>query len=135
LGIFVLFSRSIFEILSQTGVGYLDSMTALVFFLIVGKMFQNKTYAALNFERNYKSYFPIAVTIIKNGTDPGSLSNLSDLETFVKTKLNWSGNTCSLTDSDSVSTTVRYIEGLDSFKWDRSLNNYKTGTLIFRKEI
>ncbi|MCB0750189.1 MAG: heavy metal translocating P-type ATPase metal-binding domain-containing protein, partial [Ignavibacteriae bacterium] len=66
LGIIVLFFRSLFEIFTQTGAGYLDSMTALVFFLIVGKMFQNKTYAALNFERNYKSYFPIAVTIIKN---------------------------------------------------------------------
>ena len=66
LGIFVLFLRSLFEILTQTGAGYLDSMTALVFFLIVGKMFQNKTYAALNFERNYKSYFPIAVTMVKN---------------------------------------------------------------------
>jgi len=66
LGIIVLFLRSLYEIFSQTGSGYLDSMTALVFFLIVGKMFQNKTYAALNFERNYKSYFPIAVTMIKN---------------------------------------------------------------------
>ncbi len=66
IGIIVLFLRSLYEIFSQTGTGYLDSMTALVFFLIVGKMFQNKTYATLNFERNYKSYFPIAVTIIKN---------------------------------------------------------------------
>lgn len=66
LGIIVLFTRSLYEIFTQTGPGYLDSMTALVFFLIVGKMFQNKTYAALNFERNYKSYFPIAVTIKKN---------------------------------------------------------------------
>lgn len=66
IGIFVLFARSLYEILTQTGAGYLDSMTALVFFLIVGKMFQSKTYAALNFERNYKSYFPIYVTIIKN---------------------------------------------------------------------
>ncbi len=66
IGIFVLFARSLYEILSQTGAGYLDSMTALVFFLIIGKMFQSKTYAALNFERNYKSYFPIYVTIIKN---------------------------------------------------------------------
>lgn len=66
LGIMVLFLRSVYEILSQTGPGYLDSMTALVFFLIVGKMFQSKTYAALNFERNYKSYFPIAVTVVKN---------------------------------------------------------------------
>jgi Cu+-exporting ATPase len=69
LGIIVLFARSLYEILTQTGTGYLDSMTALVFFLIVGRMFQNKTYAALNFERNYKSYFPIAVTIIKNGVE------------------------------------------------------------------
>jgi len=66
LGILVLFLRSLYEIFSGIGHGYLDSMTALVFFLIVGKMFQNKTYASLNFERNYKSYFPIAVTIIKN---------------------------------------------------------------------
>ena len=69
LGIIVLFLRSLFEIFTNTGHGYLDSMTALVFFLIVGKMFQNKTYAALNFERNYKSYFPIAVTIIKNNKE------------------------------------------------------------------
>lgn len=69
LGIIVLFLRSFYEIFSQTGPGYLDSMTALVFFLIVGKMFQNKTYAALNFERNYKSYFPIAVTILKDNIE------------------------------------------------------------------
>jgi Cu+-exporting ATPase len=66
IGIIVIFLRSLYEIFSQTGAGYLDSMTALVFFLIIGKMFQSKTYAALNFERNYKSYFPIAVTMIKN---------------------------------------------------------------------
>ncbi len=81
IGILVLFLRSLYEILSQTGAGYLDSMTALVFFLIIGKMFQNKTYAALNFERNYKSYFPIAVTIIKNKletTKPVEKLNIKD---------------------------------------------------------
>ena len=41
----------------------------LVFFLLIGKLFQNKTYDTLNFERNYKSYFPIAVTIFKNGKE------------------------------------------------------------------
>ncbi|NOX17392.1 MAG: HAD-IC family P-type ATPase [Chlorobi bacterium] len=69
LGIFVLFSRSMYEILSQTGPGYFDSMSALVFLLLVGRLFQNKTYDALNFERNYKSYFPIAVTILKEGKE------------------------------------------------------------------
>lgn len=66
LGIFVLFLRSIYDIIFLGGAGYLDSLTGLVFFLLIGKVFQNKTYDTLNFERNYKSYFPIAVTI-KNG--------------------------------------------------------------------
>ncbi len=69
LGIITLFTRSILEISTQTGPGYLDSMTALVFLLLVGRVFQNKTYDVLNFERNYKSYFPIAITIRKNGKE------------------------------------------------------------------
>lgn len=69
LGIFVLFFRSLYEIFIGGGVGYLDSMTALVFLLLTGKVFQNKTYDAMNFERNYKSYFPIAVTIKKDGKE------------------------------------------------------------------
>ena len=69
LGIFVLFFRSLYEIFIGDGVGYLDSMTALVFLLLTGKIFQNKTYDAMNFERNYKSYFPIAVTIIKDARE------------------------------------------------------------------
>jgi Cu+-exporting ATPase len=62
LGISVLFARSIFEILSQTGAGYLDSMAGLVFFLLIGKWFQRKTYDTITFERDYKSYFPISAT-------------------------------------------------------------------------
>ncbi|HHE65463.1 MAG TPA: heavy metal translocating P-type ATPase, partial [Bacteroidetes bacterium] len=69
LGIFALFFRSMYEIFIVGGVGYLDSMTALVFLLLTGKIFQNKTYDAMNFERNYKSYFPIAVTIMKDGKE------------------------------------------------------------------
>jgi Cu+-exporting ATPase len=66
LGIAVLFLRSIIDIVFMHGAGYLDSLSGLVFFLLIGKLFQNKTYETLNFERNYKSYFPIAVTIQKN---------------------------------------------------------------------
>ncbi|MEN8191818.1 MAG: heavy metal translocating P-type ATPase metal-binding domain-containing protein [Bacteroidota bacterium] len=69
LGIFVLFFRSLYEIFVIGSVGYLDSMTALVFLLLTGKIFQNKTYEAMNFERNYKSYFPIAVSIMKEGKE------------------------------------------------------------------
>ena len=63
IGILVMFLRSLIEIILFNGAGYLDSLTGLVLFLLTGKLFQNKTYDTLNFERNYKSYFPIAVTI------------------------------------------------------------------------
>jgi Cu+-exporting ATPase len=52
------FGRSAYEIISGTGAGYLDSFNGFVFFLLVGKLFQQKTYAGLAFERDYKSYFP-----------------------------------------------------------------------------
>ncbi len=66
LGILVLFSRSVYEIFTFTGSGYFDSLTGLIFFLLIGKLFQEKTYESLNFERNYKSYFPLAVTVKKD---------------------------------------------------------------------
>jgi Cu+-exporting ATPase len=64
LGIAVLFLRSAYDILATTNSGYLDSMAGLVFFMLIGKWYQGKTYQALSFERDYKSYFPVAVTII-----------------------------------------------------------------------
>lgn len=69
MGIFVLFLRSYYELFTMTGAGYLDSLAALVFFLLIGKLFQHKTYEALNFERNFQSYFPIAVTYYKDGIE------------------------------------------------------------------
>lgn len=62
IGILVLFVRSTVEIAMDWGTGFFDSMAGLVFFLLLGKFFQQKTYAFLSFERDYKSYFPIAVT-------------------------------------------------------------------------
>ena len=64
LGIIVLFLRSSAEIIFDVGSGFFDSLTGLVFFLLLGKFFQQKTYSYLSFERDYKSYFPIAVTRI-----------------------------------------------------------------------
>lgn len=64
LGVSVLFIRSTVEIALDLGSGFFDSLTGLVFFLLLGKFFQQKTYAFLSFERDYKSYFPIAVTKI-----------------------------------------------------------------------
>ncbi len=69
LGIIVLFLRSFIEVAFSYGPGYFDSLAGLVFFLLIGKTFQNKTYEALNFERNYKSYFPIAITVRREGKE------------------------------------------------------------------
>jgi Cu+-exporting ATPase len=60
LGIVVLFVRSGYEIISETGAGFSDSLAGLVFYLLLGRIFQQKTYNILSFERDYKSYFPIA---------------------------------------------------------------------------
>jgi Cu+-exporting ATPase len=70
LGVSVLFIRSTIEIAFDIGSGFFDSLAGLVFFLLVGKFFQQKTYDFLSFERDYKSYFPIAITKIdKNGNE------------------------------------------------------------------
>lgn len=63
LGILALFGRSLYELILQTGTGYFDSLTGLIFFLLIGKLLQEKTYSYLNFERNYKSFFPLSVSI------------------------------------------------------------------------
>jgi len=62
IGILTLFARSIFEIVSGAGHGFMDSFAGLVFLLLIGKMFEKKTYDTLSFERDYKSYFPVSVT-------------------------------------------------------------------------
>jgi Cu+-exporting ATPase len=69
LGIIVLFIRSAAEVLVYNGAGYFDSMSGLVLFLLIGKLFQEKTYETLNFERSYKSYFPLGVTIKKDNAE------------------------------------------------------------------
>lgn len=69
LGILALFGRSAYDIISATGPGYMDSLTGLVFFLLIGKWYQSKTYQALSYDRDYASYFPIAVTKVNGGME------------------------------------------------------------------
>jgi Cu+-exporting ATPase len=69
LGILVMFTRSTYEVLSGHGIGWFDTHAGLVFFLLIGKWFQQKTFDTLSFERDYKSYFPVAVTVIKDSQE------------------------------------------------------------------
>ncbi len=62
LGIVTMFTRSVYEIWGQHGAGYMDSFAGLVFLLLLGKLFQQKSYDHLSFERDYKSFFPISIT-------------------------------------------------------------------------
>jgi Cu+-exporting ATPase len=84
LGILTLFGRSVFEILTHTGAGYLDSLAGLVFFLLIGKWFQQRTYHHISFERDYKSYFPIAALLkTDQGTQSVSLDRLNPGDSII----------------------------------------------------
>lgn len=77
LGIFVLFLRSAIEILSKTGPGFSDTLCGLIFFLLIGKWIQERTFYHLSFERDYRSYFPVAVTKITDEEEkPTQISDL-----------------------------------------------------------
>lgn len=69
LAIAVTFIRSLYEILSGTGAGYLDSMTGIIFYMLVGRYFQDRTHASINFDRDYKSFFPISVAVQKGSKE------------------------------------------------------------------
>jgi Cu+-exporting ATPase len=73
LGIIIFFVRSTFDIVMDYGSGFFDSLTGLIFFMLLGKMFQTKTYSFLSFERDFKSYFPIAITRINSDTSEESV--------------------------------------------------------------
>ncbi|MNJ85303.1 Copper-exporting P-type ATPase A [compost metagenome] len=68
IGILALYIRSCVAIFNNEGPGYMDSFAAFIFFLLIGKWFQGKTYQWLSFERDFRSYFPVAV-IKKEGED------------------------------------------------------------------
>jgi P-type Cu+ transporter len=65
LAIIITFIRSAYEVISGTGGGYFDSMSGIVFFMLAGRILQDKTYRQLSFDRDYTSYFPVAVSVLK----------------------------------------------------------------------
>ncbi|AER40465.1 cytochrome cbb3 oxidase maturation protein CcoI [Blattabacterium sp. (Mastotermes darwiniensis) str. MADAR] len=67
IGVLVLFSWSCYEVFFDLGYGYFDSLAGFYFFLLISKMFQVHTHSQiLSFEKNYKSFYPISVSKIKN---------------------------------------------------------------------
>jgi P-type Cu+ transporter len=79
IGILALFLESSYEIFSGSGTGYMDSLAGLLFFMLIGRWYQSRTYQSLSFDRDYRSYFPIAVTRLNEGSE--EFVQLKDLNT------------------------------------------------------
>ena len=69
IAMFIAFGRSLYEVISHTGPGYFDSLSGIVFFMLLGRMLQDKTYQKITFDRDYTSYFPISATVFKQGKE------------------------------------------------------------------
>lgn len=84
LAVLITFTRSVYEIVTATGAGYLDSMSGIVFFMLAGRALQDRTNNALSFERDYTSYFPVAVHKVENGKEkPAALPELKTGDTVL----------------------------------------------------
>ncbi|PZF71455.1 heavy metal translocating P-type ATPase [Taibaiella soli] len=78
LAILITFTRSIYEIATHTGSGFLDSMSGIIFFMLVGRVIQERVYSSISFHRDYKAYFPIAVSVL---TETGTaIRNIQELK-------------------------------------------------------
>lgn len=62
VGMLATLIMSLIEVITQTGSGYFDSLTGLIFFLLIGRWVQNRTFQYLSFERDFRSYFPLSIT-------------------------------------------------------------------------
>lgn len=74
----VLFLRTTFAVIFNSGVGFADTLTGLVFLLLMGKWVKQRTYHHISFDRDYRSYFPIAITTLQNGMEkPKAINELA----------------------------------------------------------
>jgi len=69
LGIIALYAESSYSILNEQGPGYMDSFAGFIFFLLIGKWFQNLSYRTLSFDHDNSMYLPIAVCKIQDGKE------------------------------------------------------------------
>lgn len=86
LAILITFGRSLYEILSHSGAGYMDSMSGIVFFMLLGRFFQDKTYNTMAFNRDYTSYFPLGVTVLEEESREKQIP-VSELKTGQRIKV------------------------------------------------
>lgn len=79
LAVLITFGRSLYEMFALNSSGYFDSMSGIVFFMLVGRWAQAKTQSAIAFDRDFKSFFPIAVNVHKgNEVVPTLIEHLNE---------------------------------------------------------
>jgi Cu+-exporting ATPase len=67
LGLAVLFLRSVVDIATAHSQGFLDSFAGLVFFLLLGRLFQQKVFDRIAFDRTFRSFLPLSVRVERDG--------------------------------------------------------------------
>ncbi len=78
LGLAAIYGQSVFEVATGRGEGYCDSLAGLIFFLLCGRLFQRKTFDRLAFDRDYKGFFPLAVTRLGSSRRKEALTSTSE---------------------------------------------------------
>lgn len=63
LGLAVLFARSVVDIATSASEGFMDSFAGLVFFLLIGRLFQQKVFDRMAFDRTFRSFLPLSVRV------------------------------------------------------------------------
>lgn len=84
-GLLAIFAESVREVVLGRGVGYLDSLAGLIFFLLCGRLFQRKVYERLSFDRDYRAFFPLSANRLTSagGEQPVALSELREGDRLV----------------------------------------------------
>jgi Cu+-exporting ATPase len=63
LGLLALYGRSVVDIVGGRGPGFMDSFAGLVFFLLVGRLFQEHAFDRIAFDRTFRSFLPLTVRV------------------------------------------------------------------------
>ena len=107
VGIAAIFLQSVAEVISGRGEGYFDSLAGLLFFLLCGRLFQQKTYDRLSFDRDYTAFFPLSV-IRLGGTDGGAEASSEERVALARLRV---GDCLRLRSGELIPADARLIRG------------------------
>ncbi len=116
-GVAAIFIQSCYEVFTSRGNGYFDSLCGLIFFLLCGKLFQQKTYDRLAFDRDYKSFFPLSVTRqtgradLRVSPDARQRVPISQIEEQVSLSQIFVGDRLIVRNGELIPTDARLVEG------------------------